>query len=64
MRRWTREVTLEEARAHLGMETQRQWYDQAMARATPALLRLYSIMTLTAPPLIEQGAIGVHSPAW
>jgi hypothetical protein len=29
VRRWTLEVTLEEARAHLGMETQRQWNDRA-----------------------------------
>jgi hypothetical protein len=25
--RWGIEVTFEEARAHLGMETQRQWFD-------------------------------------
>ena len=48
VRRWTMEVTLEEARAHLGMETQRQWNDRAIARTTPALLSLYSIITLTA----------------
>jgi hypothetical protein len=29
VRRWTMEVTFEEARAHLGMETQRQWNDRA-----------------------------------
>jgi hypothetical protein len=64
VRRWTREVTWEAARAHLGMATQRQWHDQAMARTTPALLRLYSILTLTAPLLIEKGATGVRSTAW
>ena len=35
VRRWTMEVTFEEARAHLGMETQRQWNDRAIARTTP-----------------------------
>src|SRR5262245_11776067 len=45
-RRWTMEVTLEEARAHLGMETQSQGYDRAMARTTPVLLSLYVIITL------------------
>src|SRR5215510_11476323 len=53
VRRWTMEVTWEEARAHLGMETQRQWNDRAIARTTPALLSLYSIITLTAHLLIE-----------
>src|SRR5215471_18777870 len=64
VRRWTMEVTFEEARAHLGMETQRQWNDRAIARATPALLSLYSIMTLTAQLLIEKGATCVRSTAW
>jgi hypothetical protein len=64
VRRWTMEVTFEEARAHLGMETQRQWNDRAIARTTPALLSLYSIITLTAQRLIEQGATCVRSTAW
>ena len=64
VRRWTMEVTLEEARAHLGMETQRQWNDRAIARTTPALLSLYSIITLNAQLLIEQGMTFVRSTAW
>jgi hypothetical protein len=64
VRRWTMEVTFEEARAHLGMETQRQWNDRAIARTTPALLSLYSIITLTAHLLIEKGASRVRSTAW
>ena len=64
VRRWTMEVPCEEARAHLGMETQRQWNDRAIARATPALLSLYSIITLTAHLLIEKGATCVRSTAW
>jgi len=40
VRRWTMEVTLEEARAHLGMEAQRQWNDRAIASTTPAVLSL------------------------
>src|ERR687885_1349157 len=55
VRRWTMEVTFEEARAHLGMETQRQWNDRAIARTTPALLSLYAISTLTAHLLIAKG---------
>jgi hypothetical protein len=64
VRRWTMEVTFEEARAHLGMETQRQWNDRAIARTTPALLSLYSIVTLTAHLLIDKGVTWVRSTAW
>jgi hypothetical protein len=64
VRRWTLEGTFEEARAHLGMETQRQWNDRAIARTTPALLSLYTIITLTAQLLIEKGATCVRSTAW
>ncbi|MGI8655321.1 MAG: IS701 family transposase, partial [Pyrinomonadaceae bacterium] len=46
VRRWAVEVAFEEARAHLGMETQRQWSDKAIARTTPAVLALFSIVTL------------------
>ena len=58
------EVTFEEARAHLGMETQRQWNDRAIARTTPALLSFYSIITLTAHLLIEKGVSRVRCAAW
>src|SRR5262249_8655166 len=46
-----------------GMETQRQWNDRAIARTTPALLSLYSIITLTTQLLIEKGATCVRSTA-
>ena len=46
--RWQLEVTFEEARAHLGMETQRQWSDNAIDRITPCILASYSIISLLA----------------
>src|SRR5215831_511473 len=64
VRRWTMEVTCEEARAHLGMETQRHWNERAMARTTPALLSLYAIITLTAQQLIDKGATCMRNTAW
>jgi hypothetical protein len=64
IRRWTMEVTLEEARAHLGMETQRQWNARAIARTTPALLSLYSIITLTAHQLLRKESTVVWVAAW
>ncbi len=54
------EVTFEEARAHLGVETQRQWSDKAIARTTPCLLGLYSIVTLLAQPLFAAGQLSVR----
>jgi hypothetical protein len=44
--RWSLEVTFHEVRAHLGVETQRQWSDLAILRTTPALLGLFSLVTL------------------
>ena len=44
--RWNVEVTFEEARAHLGVETQRQWSDNAIGRTTPVLMGLYSLACL------------------
>lgn len=41
--RWNIEVTFEEVRAHLGVETQRQWSDNAIGRTTPVLMGLYSL---------------------
>jgi len=51
VRRWATEVTFQEARRHLGVETQRQWSDLAIARTTPCLLGLYSLVTLWAHEL-------------
>ena len=63
--RWQVEVTFEELRAHLGMETQRQWSERAIARTTPALFGLFSLVTLTADVLIEQqGGILPRTTAW
>lgn len=44
--RWNIEVTFEEVRTHLGVETQRQWSDKAIQRSTPLLMGLYSLVTL------------------
>jgi hypothetical protein len=64
VRRWTMEVTFEEARAHLGIETQRQWNDWAIGRTTPALFGLYSVVTLMAHGLLEAEAHVVRTAAW
>ena len=53
--RWGVEVTFEESRRHLGVETQRQWTDKAIARSTPALMGLFSIVCLIALRLLSKG---------
>lgn len=64
VRRWQMEVTFEEARAHLGIETQRQWSDKAIARTTPCLLGLFSIVTLLAQHLFSAGQVYLRCAAW
>ena len=57
-------MTFEELRAHLGLETQRQWSERAIARTTPALFGLFSVVTLAADILIEQrGAMAPRTAA-
>lgn len=62
--RWQLEVTLHEARTHLGVETQRQWSDLAILRSTPALLGLFSFVTLLAHDLSAQAPFPVQRAAW
>jgi hypothetical protein len=62
--RWQLEVTYHAVRAHLGVETQRQWSDLAIARTTPALLGLFSLVTLLADRLRAAGEDPVRQAAW
>jgi hypothetical protein len=64
IQRWTVETTFEEARAHLGMETQRQWNDQAIARGTPLVLALFAMVALLADTLSKKTACSVRQTAW
>ena len=62
--RWQLEVTFQEARTHLGVETQRQWSDLAIARTTPILLGLFSWTTLAAHTLQKRHPITQRTAAW
>jgi hypothetical protein len=64
VQRWQVEVTFREARDHLGVETQRQWSDKAIARTTPCLLGLFSIVTLLAARLDHRARLRVSAAAW
>ncbi|MGH8837468.1 MAG: IS701 family transposase [Actinomycetes bacterium] len=62
--RWPLEVTFHEVRAHLGVETQRQWSDRAIRRTTPALLGLFSLVTLFAQARLDGQPLPVRQAAW
>jgi DDE superfamily endonuclease len=62
--RWSVEVTFEEARAYLGLETPRQWSERAIARTTPVLLALFSLVTVLALRLSPGEPIPVSVTAW
>ena len=64
--RWRMETTFQEVRIHLGVETQRQWSDLAILRTTPALLGLFSLITIWAhgSTTTATAAVCVHPAAW
>ncbi len=63
--RWNIEVTFEETRAHLGIETQRQWSDKAIARATPLLMGLFSFVTLVSFKMHQTKAlVSIEMASW
>ena len=64
IKRWAIEATFEEGRAHLGIETQRQWSDKSIERSTPCLFGLYSLVALMARALYPAGDVPVRSSAW
>ena len=64
VQRWQLEVTHREVREHLGVETQRQWSDQAIARTTPLLYGLFSLITLLAHRLAQKGKVLTRRTAW
>jgi hypothetical protein len=64
VKRWQVEVTFEESRRHLGIETQRQWSDKAINRTTPCLFGMFSLITLMAQELCNGGKLKIRSAIW
>ena len=64
VQRWQLEVTFREVRDHLGVETQRQWSDKAIARTTPCLLGLFSLVTLLGKQLTPHARRATAASAW
>lgn len=64
VRRWQMETTFQEIRQRLGFETQRQWSEKALRRTAPALLGLFSLVTLLAHRHMAEGVQIVRKAAW
>lgn len=64
IKRWSIEATFEESRAHMGIETQRQWSDLAIERSTPCLFGLYTLVALMARALHPTGDVPMRTSAW
>ena len=64
VRRWQVEVTFQEVRRTLGVETQRQWTQSAMARTTPCLLAVFSLVTLLADRLARHDTLPLPQDTW
>lgn len=64
VKRWNIEVTFRECRDYLGVETQRQWSDLAIARSTPFLFGLYSLIVLMGNAIYNNQGIKAETTAW
>ncbi len=64
VRRWQMEATFQEVRQRLGFETQRHWSERAIRRTAPALLGLFSLVTLFAHQHMSRRANAVRRTAW
>ncbi|QBQ55051.1 hypothetical protein E3U44_11405 [Nitrosococcus wardiae] len=62
--RWNIEVTFEKSRAHMGIETQRQWSDKAIGRTTPVLMGLYSLACVIAKEMSQTMKLNAEVTAW
>jgi DDE superfamily endonuclease len=65
VRRWQMETTFQEVRQRLGFETQRHWSELAIRRTAPALLGVFSVITLLAHRhMANKGEAIVRRAAW
>lgn len=53
-----------QVRAHTGMESQRHWSDKAIARTTPYLFGIFSLVTLLGADLHRRGKLKARAAAW
>lgn len=64
IKRWQVEVTFEETRRHLGIETNRQWSAKAIERTTPCLMGMFSLVAMVAEELSKGGKLKIRQAVW
>ncbi len=64
IKRWQVEVTFEETRRHLGIETNRQWSAKAIGRTTPCLFGLFSLIAMVAQELEQDAKLKMREAVW
>ena len=64
IKRWQVEVTFAETRRHLGIETNRNWSDKAIARTTPGLMGLFSLVAMVAEDLSGAEKLKKQETVW
>lgn len=64
IRRWQVEVTFEESRRHLGIETNRNWSSKAINRTTPCLFGLFSLIAMMAQEFSKAGKLKIRNAVW
>src|ERR1700733_831942 len=61
---WQLEVTFQETRAHIGVETQQHWSDLAIMRTSPALFGRFSLVALWAYHVAAEILLVPATAAW
>lgn len=61
--RWSTEVTFEEMRRHMGLETQRNWSLRSIGRMTPCLFGLFSLVVAMAK-ILHPTSLPVQKSSW
>lgn len=64
VQRWSLEVTFEEVRAHLGLETCRNWAEKSIRRSLPCLFGLFSLITIWYSRVCLEGLSEVRQDPW
>lgn len=64
VKRWQMEATFWEIRQRLGFETQKHWSEKAIGRTAPAMLALFSVVTLFAHQYMAESSNVVRGAAW
>ena len=62
--RWALEVTYQEVREHLGLETSKNWCQNSVERTVPCLLGLFTLVTLCFEKICQTSSPQPHQNTW